>query len=362
MRHKKLFLSFIKIIFRFFILICQGQITVSLFFLILVGTIILIKIPNDKIIINGLIDSALLSIFLNIVIFGVLINLLNLLGIRRSDIKRWNEEIDNYREWKEKEAMFRIVGNIRRLNKIGYSKINLHGCYLEGANLANVNLNGAIFGYVSFGNANLSNSSLKRVFFSETGFGNTDLQNANLEKSYGGSMGCGAAFFVNAKLEKAILNGISFCGGRFSKSSMHLCSIVKAYFNGTEFIASNMENVNLSGTIFDQAYISECKLQYSKFVGCIFKSEVIKPRHSAEYVTINKIINSDLTGADFRDADIKNVLFEGSILSRCNFLTTRNLSADQLGKAKTLYGAIMDPDIEKQIKDRYPLLLDEPLI
>lgn len=58
-------------------------------------------------------------------------------------IKRYEEEIDDYRGWDEKEAMYRIVGNIKRLNKEGVSKIDLRGCFLERADLRGAKLQGA---------------------------------------------------------------------------------------------------------------------------------------------------------------------------------------------------------------------------
>ena len=45
--------------------------------------------------------------------------ILERLGEKRRNIKRWQEEIDDFRGWNSEEAKFRIVGNIKRLNRNG---------------------------------------------------------------------------------------------------------------------------------------------------------------------------------------------------------------------------------------------------
>lgn len=59
-------------------------------------------------------DSVLVEahgLLFDIFIFGILIVFFNRIGERRRNIARWQEEIDDFRGWDEKEATFRIVGN-----------------------------------------------------------------------------------------------------------------------------------------------------------------------------------------------------------------------------------------------------------
>ncbi len=112
---------------------------------------------------------------------------------KQQDIKRWQEEIDDYRFWNEKEAIHRIVGNVKRLNKAGVSKVNLHFCYLENAYLHNANI-----------------------------------QNSDLHSSF---------------LKNAILDRSNFQGSYFN--SANLCGVT---LSGCIF-----ENTNLTGTQFDEA-------------------------------------------------------------------------------------------------------------
>ncbi|MBK8195657.1 MAG: pentapeptide repeat-containing protein, partial [Lewinellaceae bacterium] len=80
------------------------------------------------------------GLFYDLIIFGVLLSVYDALRGRRERITRYQDEIDNYRGWDEKEASYRIVGIIRRLNKDGISNINLSNCYLKGVNLSGLNL------------------------------------------------------------------------------------------------------------------------------------------------------------------------------------------------------------------------------
>jgi hypothetical protein len=38
-----------------------------------------------------------------------------------------------------------------------------------------------------------------------------------------------------------------------------------------------------------------------------------------------------------------------------------NLSINKLSEVKTLYEAELDPELKKQVKDKYPHLLEEPV-
>ncbi len=75
----------------------------------------------------------------DILVIGVIIFALHKVGEkkfeRKLEIQRYQEEIDDFRHWESEEAMYRIVGDIKRLNRAGISKINLSYCYLVEAKL-----------------------------------------------------------------------------------------------------------------------------------------------------------------------------------------------------------------------------------
>jgi hypothetical protein len=113
-------------------------------------------------------DSVLVEahgLLFDIFVFGILIVFFNKMGEKRRNTKRWQEEIDDFRGWDEKEATFRIVGNIKRLNRNGITDINLRGCFLSEANLWQAELKLANLVGADLNEANLFKANLKGVDF-----------------------------------------------------------------------------------------------------------------------------------------------------------------------------------------------------
>ncbi len=83
----------------------------------------------------------------DLLIFGLFLLWLTKPGEKRRErdlnIQRYQEEIEDYLGWDEKEAMYRIVGNIKRLNREGITNIYLKKANLKGADLHKANLEGA---------------------------------------------------------------------------------------------------------------------------------------------------------------------------------------------------------------------------
>lgn len=149
----------------------------------------------------------------DIIVFGIILTVLNSIYSRKQNLQRYNEEIEDFRGWEEKEAVYRISGNVRRINKLGAVPQNMRGAYLagsdlRGANLAGVDLVGADLSdsdcgtanfsktnflgasfvdaelsEVNLAEANMMNANLKNAFVIETDLGNTNLKGANFENA-----------------------------------------------------------------------------------------------------------------------------------------------------------------------------------
>jgi len=63
-------------------------------------------------------------------------------------------------------------------------------------------------------------------------------------------------------------------------------------------------------------------------------------------------IGADLEGTDFTGAHLENVDFSRTDLSKAIGLTI-----EQLSKVKTLAGALLSSDLEKEVEEKYPSLL-----
>ncbi len=72
------------------------------------------------------------------------------------------------------------------------------------------------------------------------------------------------------------------------------------------------------------------------------------------------LYNADLSEADLSKAFLSGADLSDADLIKANLTKVKNLSKKQLSKAKTLYEAKLDPELKKQVKDKYPHLLKKP--
>lgn len=123
----------------------------------------------------------------DILVIGVFVFALHRLGEkrlkRRLDIERYEDEIDDLRFWKSEEATFRIVGNIRRLNRYGVTDINLHACYMRSASLLDAQLQEAQLTNVNLQSALLYNAQFQGAIFLEANLREANLGSANFQKA-----------------------------------------------------------------------------------------------------------------------------------------------------------------------------------
>lgn len=135
----------------------------------------------------------------DLLVFGILLSVYEALREKREKIERLHEEIDDYREWDEKEAMYRIVGAVKRLNKLGVTNIDLSDCFLQNANLQAVRLQGSNLRNTNLQGAKLQESNLSNTLLSGANFNNTILFGADFKN----------AFIDDANFQNATLLGLN---------------------------------------------------------------------------------------------------------------------------------------------------------
>lgn len=145
----------------------------------------------------------------DLLVFGVLLSVYEALKEKKDKIERLREEIDDYRRWNEKEATFRIVGAIKRLNKLGVTEIDLRKCFLEEAKLDILNLTKADFTMANLANATLMIANLEGAIFVHANLEGADLAGANLRFA-----DLTLARLVGADLSNANLEGANLDGAR----------------------------------------------------------------------------------------------------------------------------------------------------
>lgn len=161
----------------------------------------------------------------DVILLVLLFNFISSKGEKENAIRKYNEEIEDFREWKSEEAKYRIRGNIIRLNRLNYNKFDL--AFID-----------------------LSNLKLLDCKFSFSNLVNTDFSNTNLNK----------AEFVEILCSDSKFNSCFLHLSDFSKATLQNTEFKKAFMLGSNFSHSTLSSINfaeadLRSVKFDKAYL-----------------------------------------------------------------------------------------------------------
>jgi uncharacterized protein YjbI with pentapeptide repeats len=319
---------------------------------VLVLVIFILFLLNIKKLDRGTIRGNILGLCFNILVFGILIVIFNKMGNKKRDIKRYREEIDDYRGWHEPQATFRIIGNIRRLNRLGVSKINLRECFLKLALLKDVNLKEAGLVEADLEGANLDHSNLEKVC----------LAGANIKK----------ACFNFANLQEAVLSdGVPAEAAEFWEANLSYANLTRGHFTGANFNGANLEGADLSYSDASRASFCQANMRKAKLHSVLFpeanfnyadlQEAIVGGSHYLYYRDNATIFHEAVfVGANLNKTDLSIADLTGADLREASLLEAKNLTVEQLSKVKTLYQAKLDSELEQQIKEKYPHLLEKP--
>jgi uncharacterized protein YjbI with pentapeptide repeats len=146
-----------------------------------------------------------------------------------------------------------------------------------------------------------------------------------------------------ANLEKATLIGVNFNESSLYEANIRNSNLTKATLINTTLINADVQNSNL-----ERANLNGAWLMGAKLLNVNLKAADLS------YARLSAEINKE-TVADLEKANLKGTIFKGAILERA-----KNLTFDQLSKAKTLYNAKLDPELEGELRARgYSHLSDD---
>jgi hypothetical protein len=160
------------------------------------------------------------GLLFELLIMGVFLLWLEGLGEKQLSITRYREEIEDYLGWDDDEATYRIVANIKRLNRYGISNINLTGAFLKIANLTGFNLRSA-----NLLGADLRGANLDKADLSKANLTGAHLEGADLRKADLRGTNFLRAELLGAHLEGAVYNFLTRWPEGFDpkKSGAKLC-------------------------------------------------------------------------------------------------------------------------------------------
>lgn len=162
-------------------------VSITRFYFISIIIVSLILIPID-LIRNIDVDDIIIEmhgLWFDLILFGIVLSIYEAFRSKRETkekedfernmlIKKYKDDINDFRFWKSEEASHKVAGSIRRLNELGITKIVLTNSWLEKADLRDMNLSGAY----------LINANLRLSFISNTNFTDADLRQATFSKAY----------------------------------------------------------------------------------------------------------------------------------------------------------------------------------
>lgn len=153
------------------------------------------------------------------------------------------EQIDDFRNWNSEEASFRVAGLIKRLNRNGETKIDIHQCFIKGVRLESLKIEDS-----NCYQTNFNNSSMKNVEFI-----NCKLKGSSFRQLSASSITFEHCFMRIIQSQNAEITGSSFLD----------CDLVRANFRNTDLKGTIFKDSDLEDTVFENA-----NLENTNFLGC----------------------------------------------------------------------------------------------
>ncbi|MCF3641870.1 pentapeptide repeat-containing protein [Rhizobium sp. TRM95111] len=224
-----------------------------------------------------------IGMLFDVLIFGIIVAFFVRRLERRNDRQRQQEIIDDFKKWDTEEGKLRIAGAVRRMNRLGATKIDFSGI-------------------------TLSNFS----------FSDQDIENISGALFYAGDWGTG------------------------SRSEMRLEAVDFSFVDCRCVVFSKCNPLDVFGGTYVVALLKDCSFRYAKLVKAVFKGAHLEwtQEHPEDLWTwqddadglshvqthFPPFYNADLEGATFADANFKNADFRMAIgILDCDFTGAKGL-------------------------------------
>lgn len=152
---------------------------------------------------------------------------------------------------------------------------------------------------------------------------------------------------VNCFLSRTNLNYVNLKGSNLNSANVSQSSLIEANLENTRLNQTNFENSNLNQANFKGAYASGANFKDAFLIKAQFENAfLIKANFNNAYLMEANLRNSYLMGADFENASLYKADLRGA----------KGLTIDQLARAKTLYLAKFDAELQNQVAQTLPEL------
>jgi uncharacterized protein YjbI with pentapeptide repeats len=150
---------------------------------------------------------------------------------------------------------------------------------------------------------------------------------------------------VNSCLPRTNLNYVNLKGSNMNSANLTNSSLIESNMEGARLNQANFENSNLNQVCLKSAYAS----------GANFKDAfLIKAQLQNALLIKANFHNAYLMEADLRGSYLMGADFEQASLYKADLRGAKGLTVEQLLKAKTLFLAQMDKELQDQLEQQVP--------
>ena len=223
---------------------------------------------------NILVESH--GLLFDIFLFGIGIAIYDEIRGNKLNTKRYSEELEDYRGWKDSEAAFRVAGIVKRLEQESTGDINLNNLHIGRLPLekrlecltTNVD-------YASLSDSDFFGHDLSGLSFRPR----IEHNGINLRKSK----------LHETKFQDVVMDCSFLSGAQVHKTDFCHASMERAIFTKAEF----------SGALFHSTVLTGANLNYATFTNCSFRTTVLS--------------GASLIGTKFlEDCAFRNVILTGA--------------------------------------------------
>jgi BTB/POZ domain-containing protein KCTD9 len=153
---------------------------------------------------------------------------------------------------------------------------------------------------------------------------------------------------VNCYLPRTNLNYVNLAGSNMNSANVSQSSLIEA----------NLENARLNQTNFENSNLNQANLKGAYASGANYKDAfLIKSQFENAFLIKANFSNAFLMEANLQNCYVMGADFENASLYKADLRGAKGLTVEQLAKAKTLYLAKFDDDIQAQITNSLPELV-----
>lgn len=153
---------------------------------------------------------------------------------------------------------------------------------------------------------------------------------------------------VGCYLKKTNLSGVNLNGSNLNTANLSNGVLIEANLSDTRMNQTNFENANLNHANLQGTYAS----------GSNFKDAfMIKADLQGAFLIKADFQNGFLMEANLSNCSLAECNFENANLYKADFRGATGLTIEQLSKAKSLYLATFDPDVQIQLEEHIPDLI-----